>query len=118
VINQGIRMCRKGGNVIMLGIFDGALPVDLQRMIYRSISVLASSSYAFSGPLRDYEIAMGLLGSGRVAHDFLVTHRHPRLEWRAAIKAAMGKGGARCLRAVIVDDEDEVSHSASVRGES
>jgi len=117
-INQGIRMCRKGGNVIMLGIFDGVLPVDLQRMIFRSISVLASSSYAFSGPLRDYRIAMELLGSRNVTHDFLVTHRYSRAEWRAAIEAAMSKGRARCLRAVIVDDEDEMSRTGSESGES
>ncbi|MFC2077986.1 zinc-binding dehydrogenase [Candidatus Bipolaricaulota bacterium] len=115
VINQGIRMCRKGGNVIMLGIFDGEMPVDLQRMIYRSISLLASSSYAFSGTSRDYWIALGLLASEQVLHEFLVTHRFPREEWRAAIEAAMHKGDERCLRAVIVDDR---SSGSSVGGGS
>ncbi|MFC2077987.1 zinc-binding dehydrogenase [Candidatus Bipolaricaulota bacterium] len=104
VINQGIRMCRKGGNVIMLGIFDGEMPVDLQRMIYRSISLLASSTYNRTGTTRDFQIALDLLGNGQVDHDLLVTHRFSLDEWREAVSSAFGKAGSACLRSVILHE--------------
>ena len=104
VINQGIQMCRKGGNVIMLGIFDGALPVDLQRMIYRSISVLASSTYNQTGDIRDFQIALSLLESRAIEHELLVTHRYRLPQWREAIESSMSKARSKCLRAVVLHE--------------
>jgi len=103
-INQGIRMCRKGGKVIMLGIFAGEIPVDLQTMIYRGISLLSSSSYSVTDTMRDFQIAMDLLASGQVNHDLLVTHRFPLSKWQEAIETAFDKQKSECLRALFVHD--------------
>jgi threonine dehydrogenase-like Zn-dependent dehydrogenase len=107
VTNQGIRMCRKGGNVIMLGIFDGALPIDLQRMIYRSISLLASSTYNRTGDIRDFQIALSLLQSGVIEHDLLVTHRYRLPQWREAIESSVSKAQSKCLRAVVLHESGQ-----------
>ncbi|UCF10072.1 MAG: alcohol dehydrogenase catalytic domain-containing protein [Candidatus Bipolaricaulota bacterium] len=105
VITQAVHMCRKGGNVIMLGIFDGELPVDLQRMIYRSVSILTSSTYNSTGGTRDFQIAVDLLANGQVDHDLLVTHRFSLDNWHDAVSSAFGKSDSRCLRSVIVHDD-------------
>lgn len=101
VINQGIKMCRPGGSVIMTGIFDGERPIDLLHMLFQEVHILSSNSYSHTGMKRDYAIAMELLASGKVSHDFVVTHRFPIASWREAIATAFDKKGTGCLRAVM-----------------
>jgi len=104
VINQAVKMCRPGGRVIMTGIFDGERPVDLLTMLFQEVHILSSNSYSTTGLKRDYQIAVDLLASGRVRHDFVVTHRYPLTQWRDAIETAFDKKGSGCLRSVMFHD--------------
>ncbi len=107
VINEAIKMCRVGGRVIMTGIFDGERPVDLLKMLFDEIHILSSNSYSTTGMIRDYQIAVDLLSSGRVSHDSLITHRFPISQWRDAISTAFDKRGTGCLRAVMLHEARE-----------
>ncbi len=105
VMNQAVKMCRLGGRVIMTGIFDGERPIDLLTMLFNEVHILSSNSYSTTGMKRDYEIAVDLLESGKVRHDFVVTHRYPLSEWRDAITTAFDKKGTGCLRSVMFHDQ-------------
>ena len=105
VMNEGIRMCRTGGHVVMTGIFDGERPIDLLTMLFRSISILSSNSYSITGMKSDYRIALDLLAAGQVTHDFVVTHRFALEEFDKAIATAFDKKGNECLRAMFIHDE-------------
>jgi len=104
VIDEGIRMCRNGGKVIMTGIFEGQRPVDLLQMLFKEVHLLSSNSYSTTGMRRDYRIAVDLLATGRVSHEFAVTHRFPLSDWREAIDTAFDKKGSQCLRAVMMHE--------------
>ena len=101
VMNQAVKMCRLGGNVIMTGIFDGERPIDLLTMLFNEVSILSANSYSSTGLKRDYRIAVDLLASGKVKHDFVVTHRFPHSQWRDAVATAFDKKGTGCLRSVM-----------------
>jgi threonine dehydrogenase-like Zn-dependent dehydrogenase len=73
-------------------------------MLFQEVHILSSNSYSHTGMRRDYAIAMELLASGTVSHDFVVTHRFPIGSWRDAIATAFDKKGTGCLRAVMFHD--------------
>lgn len=104
VINQAIQICRPGGQIVMTGIFDGQRPVDLLTVLLKEIAFLPANSYSFTGEKRDYQIAMELLASGQVSHEFVVTHRFPIHRWKEAISTAFDKGKYGCLRAVFIHE--------------
>jgi threonine dehydrogenase-like Zn-dependent dehydrogenase len=104
VINEAVRMCRRGGTIVMTGIFDGERPVDLLTMLFASVSILSSNSYSITGLKPDYEIALDLLASGQAKHDFVVTHRFAPEDFQKAIDTAFDKKGNQCLRAMFIRD--------------
>jgi len=105
VINEAVRICRRGGTVIMTGIFDGERPIDLLTMLFRSVSILSSNSYSITGLKSDYEIALDLLASGQATHSNVVTHRFAPSDFKKAIDTAFDKKGNECLRAMFIRDE-------------
>ena len=105
IINQAIEMCRVGGRIVMTGIFDGKRPIDLLTLLLKEIPLLSSNSYSYTGMKRDYQIAVDLLTSGQVRHDFLVTHRFPLSEFRRAVDTAFDKKESHCLRAVFIHEK-------------
>jgi len=105
VINEAVRMCRRGGTIIMTGIFDGERPIDLLTMLFASVSILSSNSYSITGMKPDYEIALDLLASGQATHDFVATHRFAPEEYTKAIATAFDKKGNQCLRAMFIRDQ-------------
>jgi len=105
VINEAIDMCRVGGRIIMTGIFDGERPVDLLKLLFKEVHLLAANSYSRTGVKRDYQIAVDLLASGKVDHEFVITHRFPLESWREAIATAFDKKNTGCLRAVIIHED-------------
>ncbi len=105
VINEAVRMCRRGGSIIMTGIFDGERPIDLLTMLFESVDILSSNSYSITGMKPDYEIALDLLASGQASHDFVVTHRFAPEEFVEAIDTAFDKKGNECLRAMFIRGE-------------
>ncbi|UCF10071.1 MAG: alcohol dehydrogenase catalytic domain-containing protein [Candidatus Bipolaricaulota bacterium] len=105
VVDEAIRMCRRGGLVIMTGIFDGRRPIDLLTMLFSGVSILSSNSYSITGMKSDYEIALDLLASGQATHDFVVTHRFAPEQFNEAIETAFDKKGNQCLRAMFVRTE-------------
>jgi len=102
VMNEAIRMCRSGGTVIMTGIFDGERPIDLLTMLFHSVSILTSNSYSITGLKPDYQIALDLLATGQITHDFVVTHRFSLEEYQSAINTAFDKKNSACLRAMFI----------------
>jgi 2-desacetyl-2-hydroxyethyl bacteriochlorophyllide A dehydrogenase len=104
VINEAVGMCRVGGRIVMTGIFDGQRPVDLLTMLFKEIPILSANSYSFTGMKRDYQIAVDLLTSGQVSHDYVVTHRFKLTEYKKALDTAFDKRGSQCLRVVFMHE--------------
>lgn len=101
-INQSIYMCRKGGSVIMIGVFSGQRPVDLRTMMGKEVHILTSCAYSTAGFAREYQIGMDLLADGSVDHKKLITHRFYPEDYRQAFDVAMSKGEHSSIKTVFV----------------
>jgi L-iditol 2-dehydrogenase len=91
LVNEAIRLTRKGGNVnIFAGLAkEGWADIEANLIHYNELNVTGTSNSTRA----DYEVALRLIESGRVATDRMVTHRFPLREAIKAIdKSASGEG--------------------------
>lgn len=100
-IRDALALTREGGRLVLVG---GAARVeaDWTRIWYRHLTIAGIFAYGtapYDGQDRDiYESALAMLR----AHDFeqlgMVTHVFPVEEYRAALAAALDKGGHRSIK--------------------
>jgi L-iditol 2-dehydrogenase len=101
-VDMSTRMCRPGGNVLMLGGASQPRPIDLQMMLLREVNILSSMSYATYEGKREFQIAMNMLRDRQVDHSCLITHRFAPEEYRQAFDTAMSKGDRKALKVMFV----------------
>jgi L-iditol 2-dehydrogenase len=101
-LDQSVAMCRFGGQAVMLGVFSGRRPLDLFRMLWREVNIISSNSYSTAGYEREFQIAMNLLGDGKVTHENMVTHCYHPEQWREAIGMAISKGKHNSIKTMFI----------------
>jgi L-iditol 2-dehydrogenase len=102
-VNLAVLMCRPGGTIVVVGAFTGRPALDLGALQRKEIALLMSNSYATApSGMREYEIAMDLLRTGRVDHASLATHAFAPQRYREAIDQAIGKGKANLIKGLFV----------------
>jgi len=88
---QAVEMARKGGRILVFGGLpkDDSKPgLDMNTVHYNGLHLIGTSTFA----PRHQRIALGLLASGRIPADKLITHRFPLAEFkRGAAMALEGK---------------------------
>lgn len=93
-------LTREGGRVVLIGA-AARIHIDFTRVWYRQLTVAGIFAYGpapFRGQHRDiYEITLDLL-RGSAAGPGLVTHVFGLEEYRAAIAAALDKGGSQSVK--------------------
>ncbi|HEX6134328.1 MAG TPA: alcohol dehydrogenase catalytic domain-containing protein [Longimicrobiales bacterium] len=100
-IQDSLAITREGGKVVLIG---GAARVaaDWTRLWYRQLTVAGIFAYGrapFRGTDRDiYESSLELLYTDGVAELGMVTHVFALEEYRAALSAALDKGGNRSIK--------------------
>ena len=104
-LDQSISMVRKGGKVIMLGVFPGYRPINLRMMLRKEVNILVSNSYSTSGLEREYKIAMNMLSDGQAKHADLVTHRYTPDQFLPAIETSMNKKKFQNIKTVFIRNE-------------
>jgi threonine dehydrogenase-like Zn-dependent dehydrogenase len=72
-INDGIRVARRGGRIVVLGTFDKP-PVDLLSALQKEVAILPSFAYSIRDGVSDFAEAARLLGAHRATLPALVTH--------------------------------------------
>jgi L-iditol 2-dehydrogenase len=91
LVNDALRLTRKGGNVnIFAGLAkEGWAEIEANLVHYNELTLTGTSNSTRA----DYEVALRLIESGRVATDRMVTHRFPLREAIEAIdRSASGEG--------------------------
>ena len=63
----------RGGAAVLAGIFEDEVPVEINTILFKHIDVHGSMGYL---PAETAE-ALGLIASGRVRRDLLITHTFP-----------------------------------------
>jgi threonine dehydrogenase-like Zn-dependent dehydrogenase len=106
-IGDGVALTREGGRLILVG---GAAKtsVDWTRVWYRQITLAGIFAYGlapFEGERRDiYETAIELLRRRDYGELGLVTHVFELEDYRAALHAALSKGGHRSIKVALRPD--------------
>ena len=88
---HAVEMARKGGRILIFGGLpkDNSKPgVDINTIHYNTLHLIGTTTFA----PRHQRMALGLMASGRIPADKLVTHRFPLSEFKqGAMMALEGK---------------------------
>jgi len=85
---QAVEMARKAGRILVFGGLpkDQSKPgLDVNIIHYNALQMIGTTTFA----PRHQRIALGLLASGRIPGDRLVTHRFPLVEFAQGVQLAM-----------------------------
>lgn len=90
-VADAINLVRRGGTVVLTGVFTADIPVPLVRIVRKEVVVRGSYCYGHDSPRADFPAALDLLAREASALAGLVTHRYPWADIRAAFVAASDK---------------------------
>lgn len=100
-IRDSLAVTREGGKVVLVGA-AAKVAADWTRLWYRQLTVAGIFAYGsapFRGADRDiYDSSLELLRTDGVGRLEMVTHVFPLEEYRAALAAALDKGGHRSIK--------------------
>lgn len=100
-VRDAMALTREGGRVILVGA-AATVSADLTRLWYRQLTIAGIFAYGrapFRGVDRDiYDSSLELLRRDGIAGLGMVTHVYALEEYRAALSAALDKGGHRSIK--------------------
>ena len=89
--DDALTIVRRRGVVVLVGGYHKPLTVDLSRIVWPEAIVTGSNCYGYSGMTTDFQAAIDLIASGKVAVTQLVTHRFPFTDIAQAFAIAADK---------------------------
>jgi len=100
-IRDGLSLTREGGRLVLVGA-AARVTADWTRLWYRQLTVAGIFAYGlvpYNGMKKDiYEVAVDLLRERDVTGLGMVTHVYELEDYRAALGAALDKGGHRSIK--------------------
>ncbi len=82
-INQGLRLCRRGGRYVQVGTWHSEVAIDFMKIAYKEIEVSGSFSHTSS----DWEESLRLLGQGKLDLSPLIAKTWSLEEWEKGFRA-------------------------------
>ena len=81
-------IARKRGSVVIVGGFAAPQPVDFRQMVMKELHIVGSHTYDYGPNMqRDFEVALGLVASGRVQLESLhAAHVSARQAFRTPVR--------------------------------
>ena len=100
-VRDSLALCREGGRIVLVGA-AARVSADWTRVWYRQLTVAGIFAYGLAPyqgkPMDIYEAALDLLREDGFRELGLVTHTFALEEYRAALAAALDKGGRRSVK--------------------
>jgi threonine dehydrogenase-like Zn-dependent dehydrogenase len=90
-LDQAWALVRRRGRVIVLGVFEGAVPVRLGPALGKEADVRFAACYGEQDGRHDYDVTLELIASGKAPVGRLLTHRFPLEEAPQAFRTADDK---------------------------
>ncbi|HEX2514447.1 MAG TPA: zinc-binding dehydrogenase [Chloroflexota bacterium] len=90
-LDQAWALVRRKGRVIVLGVFEGAVPVRLGPALGKEADVRFAVCYGELDGRHDYDVTLELIASGKAPVGRLLTHRFPLQEAPLAFRTADDK---------------------------
>lgn len=100
-VTQGIGMARPGSTICILGIFTTDPELDTRTAYRKELTITWCNSYANWHGLSEYEIALNLLASGRVAAEPIITHHYSLDQIGEGFAAAADKKSSGAIKVLV-----------------
>jgi threonine dehydrogenase-like Zn-dependent dehydrogenase len=97
---RAVELCRPGGTVVAVGSYWEAPVMPALDMGMREVTLVPSSMYARSGPVRDFDSAAALMTARPELPGLVITHRFP-LDAAAEAFAAARDRAAGAIKVVV-----------------
>jgi L-iditol 2-dehydrogenase len=92
-LDQCIKTVRKGAQVIEVGLFGRNVEVNMDQGVIKELTILPSFTYRH----RTWELAIKLLGEGKLKTAPLVSGHFPLTEWEKAFETVKARQGHKYL---------------------
>ncbi len=88
---QAVDMTRVMGRIVVLGVFHDPVLTDWMEPLLKEQSFIFSVCYGIMDGRHDFEMAIDLMGSGKIDLKPMVTHTYPLMEMPQALATAYDK---------------------------
>lgn len=92
-IDQCLRLARRGGTIVQVGLYGKPVPVPLDTLVLKEIQLRGS----FSSTPTSWVTSLELMASSKVQTEPLVTRKRPLNEWADAFQMARHKEEGKIL---------------------
>ncbi len=104
-IDDALRLTRDGGRMVLAGLPGIARGVDWTAMFAQELTVIAARNHnnieLWEGRRwKAFELAIHLMEHGGVDLGWMITHRFPLRDFRAALQGASGRAGSKMIKGV------------------
>lgn len=92
-VNQGLQLCRRGGQYVQIGTRSTPITVDFMKIAYKEIKVTGGIGHS----KLDWENSIRILQSGKVDFSPLIQDFYNLDQWKEAFDAFKNKGQTKVL---------------------
>ena len=89
---QAISLCRPLGRIVMLGGFQAPVELKFGSLLAGEKELVFAVCYSIMDERHDFDVALDILGSGRLPLNEMVTHTFPLEQAQQALETAYDKG--------------------------
>lgn len=102
VLEDGVNILRRRGTLVATGIFLHPMPINMFSLITKEVTLTGAWGYAYWTHLKEFEVSLNLLESGRIDAKSLITHKFPLEKCSEAFDAASDKAESESIKVQIV----------------
>ena len=73
-LQQAIEMTRTGGRIVLVGLYEEKVPIDVNRIIHKQLSLISSFNWGKQSSSQEIKQAISLLVDGKVNLKALISH--------------------------------------------
>lgn len=77
VLQQAVEMTRTGGRIVLVGLYEHEVPLDVNHIIHKQLSLISSFKGGHEGPIAEIKNSMQMIADGRVRVKPLISHTFP-----------------------------------------
>ncbi len=101
VISEGTAMLRRGGTFVLTGIFVKPMSLDFFGFLFKELTIVSAWGYAHWTHMKEMEVGLRHLASGRIVAKKLVTHEFPLARAAEAFEVALDKEKSKSIKVQI-----------------
>ena len=101
LISEGTSMLRRGGTFVLTGIFVKPMLLDFFGVLFKELTLTSAWGYAHWTHMKEIEVGLSHLASGRINAKKIVTHEFPLSRAAEAFEVALNKEKSKSIKVQI-----------------